>query len=156
VSGSGKGAASSAGGKVHASGYSKNFFSPDLLLQLKPPGTTLKLDHQQHRFRAVFEVENKYQKGLSQEHAAKHFSRSFATSRNWQECLQKVHQWLWLKYKSLPSKAKAPCTEQEPGQIPEEMLQQLGLVVNEMPPLKKYKASTLVTAGMGARTSDSY
>lgn len=132
----------SAGVKPHASGFSKQFFSPDILKTLKPPGTGFTLDNSQHRFCAEYEVDSRCLKNLPKEYQNKHFSRSFANSKDWKDCLQKVHAWLWGKYSALPGKAQAKCTVQEPGSIPDATLLELENVVSAMPPLKKYKATS--------------
>ena len=135
-------ASPSAGLKQHASGFNRIYFSPDILNSLKPPGTSFTLDNMQHRFCAHYEVDAKYCKDLPKEFTGKYFSKSFATSRDWKDCLQKVHAWMWNKYSALPSKAQAKCSVQEPGIIPDAKLMEMEEFVSTMPPPKKYKSNT--------------
>lgn len=118
-------------------GGAKLHFTPEILNTLKPPGSSFTLDNNQHRFMANFDRSHKT---LPPQLQQKTFSKSFATSKDWKGSLETVHRWLWEKYMALPGKLQVKCQVQDPGSIPQEVLEAVEAYIEEqLPPLKKYK-----------------
>ncbi len=118
------------------------YTSPEQLLRpISPPGCTILLNHNDHRWVAAFK------KGLKSEFwidelAYQSHSQSFS-QENWLAKLQVIHQYAWDKWGlGLPSLPQLKLAEgespQTPGVIPPEIVTGLQEVINNLPAKKAY------------------
>ena len=131
------GPSKAAGSRAHAAHGPALYFSPaSILSQLQPPNCSIRLNNNDWRWSSSFKGESPT---WVEEFANSTFSRSFDRS-NWKSKLMAVHSHCWLKW-SLARDAMPldPGSEEQiPGQIPEEIFQELGPVIAKLPTRKKY------------------
>ncbi|CAE7568970.1 unnamed protein product [Symbiodinium sp. CCMP2592] len=112
--------------------------SPDELLgRLAPPRCTFGLNHQDRRWTSQFKFDTSH---APYPYSQRTKSRSFAKECSWQEALREVHAWNWRKWSHLKNEAplEAGDSEQIPGQMPADVMQDLQVVVDKLPEMKKY------------------
>ena len=123
------------------SGAPKVYKSPDEILSpLAPPGCTLGLSYNDHRFISRFAVDSG-DALFGTDYSKKTMSASFAAIRSWQEALAMVHEHNWRKWQLLKKDMPLPkgMPEQKPGHIPSKVLEDLKPIIDKLPEVKKYK-----------------
>ena len=104
--------------------------------ELAPPGPSIQLDHNAHRFYA--------QHRFNKAGKAETYSQAFAAIRSWEEAIRNVHQRLWRLWGE-HGKARFPLKrgsdEQTPGQITAVVMAQLESAVRDLPEKRKYGKS---------------
>ena len=118
----------------------KLYKSPEeILSKIAPPGCVIGLSFVDHRFNCRYAVKDDVLIGLAYE--APHKTASFAQRRTWQEALQTIHQFCWEKWGLVKANHPLPSDQvaQAPGEIPAEVLEALGPIIETLPPLKKAK-----------------
>ena len=112
-----------AGQRVHSS-------PTELLGQLCPPNARLTINQNDTRFVMTFSCTHEY---WIDDFAYKTRSRRF-NKDDWQARLAEVHTWAWQKWdltrEAMPLEADR--LEQSPGEVPPELLQEVGAVVREV------------------------
>ena len=109
----------------------------EIMALLQPPGCTMGLSFQDHRFTSTWRNEHKELPG---EFGQLSFTRNFAKRRTWEEALVLVHSHSWAKWGLL--KAQYPLSpgqgEQIGGVIPQDVLDQLKVIVATLKPAVRY------------------
>ena len=107
----------------------------ELLQALAPPGCSLTIGHDDHRFKSIYPSKSKKLEGLGKLQQ-NHFSLSFAQKRTWSEALQEVHGHVWRKWQLIKHEHPLPAgaTAQTPGDINAEILEKLDDYVKQMGP----------------------
>lgn len=114
----------------------KHFKSPlELLQALAPPGCSLTIGHDDHRFKSIYPLKSKKLEGVGKLKQC-HYSLSFAQKRSWIEALQEVHAHVWKRWQVLQDELPldGASSPQTPGFIPNEVLDGLEAHIKKMPP----------------------
>ena len=112
--------------------------SPEEILSLiSPPGCKFGMGHKDHRWTSVWKEEEPH---LEAPYSQLSLSRSFAQKKGWVECLQEVHRHNWNKWRLI--KHSYPLEpgqeEQEPGYIPQAVLDALKPKVDSLGKVVRY------------------
>lgn len=113
----------------------------EILEQLAPPSSTLRIDYNQHRFEVSFRTSaHKFAAALERPYSQKSFSRCFGDAVSWQDALAEVHQHAWKKYTLLQPTGCVDHADrpQDPGVVDRSILEQLEPEIRRMPPPKVY------------------
>ena len=107
------------------------------LAGMMPPGAKIVLSHTEHRFLTTWVGPTK---GIPSELIGKHFTRSFGPSRSWQDALSECHQRLWEKWGYISTSLPLPpgSQPQEPGVVPDAVLEAMAHHIGKMPVKKDY------------------
>lgn len=134
---------------ARATGYKskKVHSSPDEILRpISPPACSIRLSFNDHRFKGEWrsDVNSEF---WFDELCNRSFSKKF-TPETWQDSLRKVHEHVWTKWEiavASDSDTPQPALElqdgrlpQQPGCVPDSVLQALQPIIDTLPPEKKY------------------
>lgn len=112
----------------------------ELMSMLQPPGCKMGISHYDHRFTSIWKYDHSSLGGAL---GQLRFSRSFAQLRTWKQALEEVHRHNWTKWQKI--KLQYPLEpgqeEQVPGRISPDVINQLQLVINDLPALVRYSRS---------------
>ena len=109
--------------------------TPGILAELAPATCyKLRLSYNDHRFKAEVTSEAEQRRI-----AAKSFSRSFAANKAtlWKNALVETHHWMWRHWLASPDAGRGH--HQDPGEIPQTVLDTLGPIIEGMDEPKVYK-----------------
>ena len=142
-------ASSSAPAKIrnYPAGTHKHNERPEIMKKLDCgcAGGKITLDPHVHRFCASHEHTVKQVPILVGTFIQKSSNRSFGGERTWQEALKECHFWLWTKHSRLCP--KKPTILQEPGVIPDEVLQGLLPHIQALPAKVDYGSKKKAAKG---------
>ena len=114
----------------------KVYTTPQEAVQdIVPPGCKFVMNHGDHRFTTNWVGPTKK---IPAELMNKSFSRSFV-NRDWKDALAEVHQRMWLKWECCKNELPLPAgtMAQEPGVVPDEVLQGLQPFIDKLPEGRK-------------------
>ena len=137
-----------AGQSVPALGISreKKYSSPDILRQLAPPGCSIRLNTNEHRFTSAWKPAITCDAWVD-ELSNKTYSQSFnvGLGDDWKSKLAEVHSFAWTKWSIAVNFCAMPeltlptgAVEQTPGRIPEDVYQVLSPLIQSLPDKKQY------------------
>ena len=114
--------------------------SPDEIMKLlEPPGCKMGISFQDHRFTSSWKRDHKE---LGGSYGQKTFTRTFVTSRSWEQALSEVHSHNWNKWSLLREDPLYAFwggqEEQTPGHIPQELLDQLKPTIDSLGKVVRY------------------
>ena len=112
--------------------------SPEEILGLlAPPGCTISLGYNDHRFAARYPLDSAT---LPSNLAKKTMSAAFAQRRSWQEALSMVHKWSWEKWELVQDRHPLPSGRQaqKPGEVSSKALEDLTPIIRDLPEVKRY------------------
>ena len=104
-------------------------------MHMLPPGARMVLNHNDHRFMTSWVG---IEKGMPEDLKGKHFSRKF-TRKPWKDALAECHMRVWEKWSYVKKHLPLPIgmEPQEPGVVPNEVLEALEPFINNLPAEKK-------------------
>ena len=114
----------------------KVYSTPQEAVQdMVPPGCKFVLNHGDHRFTTNWVGPTKK---IPAELMNKSFSRSFVT-KDWRDALAEVHMRMWLKWEFQKNELPLPAgtVPQEPGVVPDEVLEGLKPFIDKLPQVRK-------------------
>ena len=121
---------------AHAVKRPKVYKTPqEVFVHMLPPGARMVLNHNDHRFMTSWVG---IEKGMPEDLKGKHFSRKF-TRKPWKDALAECHMRVWEKWSYVKKHLPLPIgmEPQEPGVVPNEVLEALEPFINNLPPEKK-------------------
>ena len=127
-------------GKVRAP-FKKTHKSPDeILSQITPPYCFIGLGFNDWRFQSSWKLPAKVQEELLPPFSQKSMSKTFYKARPWKEALEEVHRFNWQKFRLVKDHLSLPSNlvVQDPGVIPQNVLDALEPIINSMEEPKKY------------------
>lgn len=105
----------------------------ELLALLQPPGCSFGISFQDHRFTSLWSLDFP---DLEKPFDQKRLSRTFGMKRGWVAALTEVHHHNWTKWQKKEVKSyeglAAGETEQVPGRIPKEILDELKPIIDKI------------------------
>ena len=126
----------------HRAPAARVYTSPaDILDKLAPPGFSIRLSFNDHRFKVEGNSEMQtLGKSLERPYNQKSYSKSFTGATTWKEALKDVHRHGWRKHSLLQKEGYVPASSrpQTGGVIDDCIFAQLEPEVKKMPPPKKY------------------
>ena len=121
--------------------FKKTRKSPDeILSQITPPYCFIGLGFNDWRFQSSWKLPAKVQEELLPPFSQKSMSKTFYKARPWKEALEEVHRFNWQKFRLVKDHLSLPSNlvVQDPGVIPQNVLDALEPIINSMEEPKKY------------------
>ena len=121
----------------------KVYTSPPCLESLQPPGGKILLNANDHRFTGTWNssfLTDRFIGSLRNKSVSKTFD--FKSEVSWKDALVHVHSTLWTKWslasEFYPALHLNDSEQQEPGIIAQDVLRELALSIEDLPPKKPY------------------